>query len=118
MSAANIFTKGMAESAKTAPEKPARISTQPKAVPATTGQTSSSQPASAPPVEAPPQQGSVSIKAAIKRPEIILVADSSSKDTNALVLQVRDVTVPGRPQNSLSENLQFVSKRFLDLIMS
>ncbi|XP_071825694.1 intermembrane lipid transfer protein VPS13A-like isoform X3 [Apostichopus japonicus] len=101
MSAANIFTKGMAESAKTAPEKPARISTQPKAVPATTGQTSSSQPASAPPVEAPPQQGSVSIKAAIKRPEIILVADSSSKDTNALVLQFEADVSLNQSENSL-----------------
>lgn len=93
MSAANIFTKGMAESAKTAPDKPIKAPAQPRAV---TSQASASQPAAQPPAEAAPPpaeaapapQGSISIKAAIERPEIILVADSSTKDTNALVMQV------------------------------
>ncbi|KAJ8035599.1 Vacuolar protein sorting-associated protein 13C [Holothuria leucospilota] len=103
MSAANIFTKGMAESAKTAPEKPITRSQPPRAVPPSTSQASASKPAPAPPPqEEQKQQGSISIKAAIERPEIILVADSSTKDTNALVLQFdADVTL-NQSDNSLA----------------
>ena len=82
MTVAEIFTKGLEESAVPKPEdkdkKPAKTATQ----------TPNNTPAGTPDAPEDAQQGVITVKAWLDNPEIVLVSDSSKKDTNALVLRV------------------------------
>ena len=82
MTVAEIFTKGLEESAVPKPEdkdkKPVK-----KAM-----QTPNNTPAGTPDAQESTQQGVITVKAILDSPEIVLVSDSSKKDTNALVLKV------------------------------
>lgn len=74
---AEIFTKALPAAQGT------KSGTSIAAKPSTTSQ--------APAAAAPAEEGTkndMQIKAILQNPEIILVADSSTKDTNALILQV------------------------------
>ena len=76
MTVAEIFTKGMEESAANAAEKRARAPTSAQTTQQTTQETA-------------PSQGTMTIHAKLEQPEIVLVADMSKDDTNALFLKVR-----------------------------
>ena len=80
MTCAEIFTKGLPESPAVQAAK-SRSSTSASSKPSATSQASQQ-----PKEEAP--KNDMRIKAVLKDPEIIIVADSSTVDTNALILRV------------------------------
>ncbi|XP_038046817.1 vacuolar protein sorting-associated protein 13C-like isoform X3 [Patiria miniata] len=92
MTVAEIFTKGLEESAVAKTEekkKPIKTATQ----------TPTNTPTGTPEDPDAPQQGVITIKALLDNPEIVLVADSSKKDTNALVLKTLgevNMTISGK----------------------
>ncbi|XP_022087078.1 vacuolar protein sorting-associated protein 13A-like [Acanthaster planci] len=80
MTVAEIFTKGLEESQvvkKEEKKKPIKAVTQ----------TPTNTPTGTPEATEAPPVGVITIKALLDNPEIVLVADSSKKDTNALVLR-------------------------------
>ncbi|XP_072019770.1 intermembrane lipid transfer protein VPS13A-like [Amphiura filiformis] len=80
MTIADIFTKGMAESAeKKAEKEEALVAAQSRA--ATPAASQQSQ-------QAAPPQGTMTISATLEQPEIVLIADVSKDDTNALFLKL------------------------------
>ena len=82
MTVADIFTKGMAESAEKAEAKAQMAASQPKAASSSASKQSQ---------EAAPPQGTMTISATLEQPEIVLVADVTKEDTNALFLKVRRI---------------------------
>ena len=83
MTVADIFTKGMAESAeKKAEKEQALVAAQPAQARAAASAASQEQ-------QAAPPQGTMKITAVLEQPEIVLIADVTKEDTNALFLKVR-----------------------------
>ncbi|XP_071787909.1 intermembrane lipid transfer protein VPS13A-like isoform X9 [Asterias amurensis] len=97
MTVAEIFTKGLEESAVPKPEdkdkKPVK-----KAM-----QTPNNTPAGTPDAQESTQQGVITVKAILDSPEIVLVSDSSKKDTNALVLKTM-----GEVNLTMSDNAMYI----------